>query len=72
MVADDLSPAESAELAERIREPRRSGNDLAGLALSVGVAVVDGRLEPTEVVERADRAMYADKTRRRRKCDARG
>ncbi len=72
VVADDLSPAESAELAERIREPRRSGNDLAGLALSVGVAVVDGRLEPTEVVEHADRAMYADKTRRRRTCDVRG
>ncbi len=65
VVAERL-PAEAATaLADRIRSSPASAPGLAGLRLSVGVAVVDGALEPAAVLDLADRSMYADKAHHR-------
>ena len=65
VVANRITPEDAEVLADRIRADRHESDDLAGLTLSVGVAAIDGRQRPEELLEHADRAMYLDKVRRK-------
>jgi len=57
------------KLAEHIRQRlakkemvnRKTGDNLGSITVSVGVAAFDSREQPAELIERADRALYAAK-----------
>lgn len=67
VVAPGLAVEGAKALAVRLREPAGDVLHLAGLTLSVGIASIDGSLEPDEILDMADRAMYIDKADRRRR-----
>ena len=66
VVADDIAPPSAEALADRIRAlaiaPTEAGPN-AGF--SVGVAIIDACSTPSDVLKRADVAMYADKRSRK-------
>jgi diguanylate cyclase (GGDEF)-like protein len=66
VVAPGLPPEGAEVMARRLREPAGDVLNLAGLTLSVGIAPIDGTLQPDEILDLADRAMYIDKADRRR------
>ncbi len=64
IIAEDLLPHSSAQLADRIRQAMR--RELAtipvALPISIGIAVFDTTSnDPTLLLHQADQAMYADK-----------
>jgi diguanylate cyclase (GGDEF)-like protein/PAS domain S-box-containing protein len=79
IVCENTEPADAEVLADRLRssvtEPLPLSGTTVTLGLSIGIGSVAGGLEPGDVYERvvreADDAMYADKTRRRRRNRAR-
>ena len=67
-VADPLVAQLFADrVASAVAEPLSVGAQVVSLGASVGVALTSGRepLDPAELLDQADRAMYADKRRRR-------
>src|SRR3954447_12291529 len=75
IVCENTEPADADVLAERLRASVTERLPLSGttvtIGLSIGIGAVAGGLEPADVYERvvreADDAMYADKSRRRRR-----
>jgi len=75
LLAQDLPATELVQLVGRVRRALASPMMVDGRRLqilcSVGFADLDADPEPHQVLDRADRAMYQDKSRRRRRRDAR-
>ena len=75
IVCENTEPADADVLAERLRssvtEPLPLSGRMVTIGLSIGIGSVAGGLEPGDVYDRvvreADDAMYANKTRRRRR-----
>jgi diguanylate cyclase (GGDEF)-like protein/PAS domain S-box-containing protein len=75
IVCENTEPADAEILADRLRasvtEPLPLSGTTATIGLSIGIGSVAGGLEPGDVYEgvvrEADDAMYADKSRRRRR-----
>jgi len=63
------SIANAVKLAENIRQQlakkemvnRKTGENLGSVTVSIGVAVFDNREQPSDLIERADRALYTAK-----------
>ncbi|MFY0408427.1 GGDEF domain-containing protein [Solicola sp. PLA-1-18] len=67
VVAGAISEPETVQMADRLRRIADQDDPaLGGLTLSVGCAAVTGDAAPEDILERADRAMYEDKSRRAR------
>lgn len=75
VILPKTSLANANKLAERIRQTlakkemvnRKTGENLGSITVSVGVAAFDRREQPVDLVERADRALYAAKNSGRNK-----
>jgi diguanylate cyclase len=75
VILPKTSLANAVKLAERIRQSlakkemvnRKTGENLGSITVSVGVAAFDRREQPVDLVERADRALYAAKNSGRNK-----
>jgi len=65
----------AVKLAENIRQRlakkemvnRKTGDNLGSITVSIGVAVFDNREQPSDLIERADRVLYAAKNSGRNK-----
>lgn len=66
VVADDITPSSAEALAGRIRElVIDPAGATPGAGFSVGIAVIDPCSTPSDLLRRADAAMYSDKRSRR-------